>query len=461
MRKLVTIIILFKNMSTLRLASAFFLAASLLFSSPSRLFAQWTPQGVGILPADYEIWGLSVVNEQVVWGIAYNVVAAKQTIPLTHTGRVVRTTDGGQTWAIHEVEEAIGRVSWDIQAFDSLTAWIVAQDYNNGKGRGLFKTTDGGITWTQKFSGIEGGVWLRFFDPQSGIAINRQSIATTIDGGETWTKSTLVGFEANEFTLFVSGTNSCVVKDNHLWFGTSMGRVCRSKNRGKTWQFFNTGLGTTAVIQSVAFRDTLNGMAVAERSGAHFRLVTKDGGQTWTTLSGNLNATNIHNLAYVPGTAGTYIGGSAYAGVVSARTSAYTTDSGETWKKINSGINFAAFTFLNEKTGWATQSLGINGNRAALYKWNGNALVSTIELSGGSIRVEAFPNPVSDWLTLRWEGALLPENATVTLFDIQGQTVLFRRFDGQPLALQNLPSGLYLLQIEAKGQRGTAKIIKQ
>lgn len=424
------------------------------------LFAQWTPQGVGLLPFNYEIWGLSVVNEQVVWGIAFDEPGTSQSVPLTHIPRVVRTTDGGKTWKVQEVEEAKGRISLSIQAFDSLTAWITTDDY--GKGAGLFKTTDGGITWIQKLNGAAGAGWLHFYDTQSGIAGAIDSIATTTDGGETWAKSAIPGFTANENTPIASGTNNYAVKGNYIWFGTTKGRICRSRNRGKTWQFFNSGQGTTAYVQSVAFRDTLNGMAVSLKSGgATTRLVTNDGGQTWTSLPFNANSGTIGNVAYIPGTAETYIGGSAYNEPLNSRISAYTTDSGKNWKKINNGICFAAFAFLNEKTGWASQGTGINGNRVAVYKWNGNPLVSTIELSGGRIRVEVFPNPVSHQLTLQREGTPLPANTHITLFDAQGKSVLSQPFNGQSIDLRHCSPGLYVLQIEADGQIGTAKIIKQ
>lgn len=112
------------------------------------LNAQWQPQAVNTLPVGYNVLGLSVVNDKVVWAVSHKTFS--NSIPKDHVSKVLRSTDAGQTWQVHDIEEATGRVSWDIQAFDSLTAWIISQDYNNGSGRGLFKTTDGGGYLGQK-----------------------------------------------------------------------------------------------------------------------------------------------------------------------------------------------------------------------------------------------------------------------------------------------------------------------
>lgn len=420
--------------------------------------AQWQPQAVNTIPAGYNVWGLSVVSDKVVWAVSNK--SFTTTIPTDHIGKVLRSTDGGQTWQVQDIEEAVGRVSWDIQAFDSLTAWIISQDYNNGSGRGLFKTTDGGATWVKKFDGLAGGVWVRFFDTQHGMAINNNNFIRTEDGGETWQNVTPPTFLANEFTLLSSGLNSCTVKDNYIWFGTDKGRIARSSDRGKTWQFFNSGVGATAKVLSVAFKDTLNGMANAYTTQRNI-ITTKDGGKTWQRLSGNINSVGVINLAYVPGTDNTYIGGPDIYEPIGNRISAYTTDFGNSWRKIGTGPVFGAFQFYAPGIGWATNGLTSATQPAAVYKWGGNPLVSTLELPNKLGTVDFSPNPTQDMVHIRqlpagtdWQANLIDQSGRTV------KTVALGNTGEAHFSIAELPDGPYFLQLTGGDAVATGKIVK-
>lgn len=432
------------------------------FFAPLSSNAQWLGQAQGIVPNNSGIFGLSVVDAQVVWAVAFN-ANSFSSVPLTHLGKVLRTRDGGLTWKAYDIEEAIGRLSWDIHAVDSLTAFITTQDLNNGKGRGIFKTTDGGLTWTEKIHHVAGGVWLRFFDAQNGIAINREAVLTTVDGGETWqTASNIPGFKSGEFTLITSGLNSCAVKDNYLWFGTSGGRICRTRDRGKTWAFFDSGEGTAATIYSVAFRDTLNGMATSFLNGAYSLLTTQDGGKTWQKLPANGNAARITNLAYVPGTDATFIGGSANDQIINIRVSSYTTDFGKTWKKINNGINFGAFDFHSPNAGWCTTAIVGAATQPAVYKWNGAGLVGAEDLNESLSGIGLYPNPFVDQLRLQ----NLPEGVDwqIDLLDQLGRTVksgTSGKNTETVFSVGEMPAGLYFLRLSGEGRVLTGRVVRQ
>lgn len=423
-------------------------------------FAQWQPQAVNAIPAGYNVWGLSVVSDKIVWAVANK--SFTNSIPTNHLGKVLRSTDAGQTWQVHNIEEAIGRVSWDIQAFDSLTAWIITQDYNNGSGRGLFKTTDGGVTWVQKYEGVAGGVWVRFFDSEHGVAINRNFIITTDDGGESWQNVTPPAFLNNEFTILSSGLNSCTIKDNHIWFGTDKGRVARSKDRGKTWQFFNTGVSNSALVLSVAFKDTLNGIADAYTTARNL-ITTQDGGQTWQNLPANINTVGVINLTYVPGTDNTYIGGPDIYEPAANRKSAYTTNFGNNWTQISTGLVFGAFQFYAPDIGWATNGLTSAAQPAAIYKWAGIPLVSTLVLPNQIGTVDFFPNPTQDLVYIR----RLPANINwqVNLIDQSGRIVQSHAIGAgseAQFSISELPDGLYFLQLIGNGgEMATGKIVKE
>ncbi len=322
------------------------------------------------------------------------------------------------------------------------------------------KLPTGGATWVKKYTGIAGGAWLRFFNAQQGIAINRDSIVSTEDGGETWQKATQPTFLVHELTLLSSGLNSCTTKDNYIWFGTDKGRIARSSDRGKTWQFFNSGVGTSAKVLSVAFKDTLNGMANAYTTQRNL-ITTKDGGKTWQRLPGNINSVGVVILAYVPGTDNTYIGGPDIYEPAGNRISAYTTDFGNGWRKISTGPVFGAFQFLSSTVGWATNGLTSATQPAAIYKWGGNPLVSTLELPNRLGTVDFSPNPTQDMVHIRqlpagtdWQANLIDRSGRTV------KTVALGNTGEAHFSIAELPDGPYFLQLIGSGIAATAKIVK-
>ncbi|MCO6491701.1 MAG: hypothetical protein J5I98_25010 [Phaeodactylibacter sp.] len=88
----------------------------------------WEGQAIGILPNNYGVFDISIVDENIVWAIAYD-RSTGSGIPLDHITKVLKTTDGGLTWESFDIEEAEGRISFDIEAFDSSTAFITTQDH--------------------------------------------------------------------------------------------------------------------------------------------------------------------------------------------------------------------------------------------------------------------------------------------------------------------------------------------
>jgi hypothetical protein len=103
----------------------------ILIGARTSIAQHWEAYEIPGLPDNYAVWGISVVDKNVVWGVARDVNVSPP-VPPGHLGRVVKTTDGGATWTIYEVNEALGRISYDITAFDENTAFITSQDLGSG-----------------------------------------------------------------------------------------------------------------------------------------------------------------------------------------------------------------------------------------------------------------------------------------------------------------------------------------
>jgi photosystem II stability/assembly factor-like uncharacterized protein len=94
-----------------------------------------------------------------------------------HKITILRTVDGGQTWQSHDFSDpyetghggSIGRMSFDLFAFDKDTAFMTTNDYNYRSA--LYKTTDGGANWTLVLEDLSAGVWVRFFNRREGVLI--------------------------------------------------------------------------------------------------------------------------------------------------------------------------------------------------------------------------------------------------------------------------------------------------
>ena len=430
-------------------------------------FAQaWEFQASNSLSTNYGVFGISVVDENVVWSVAFDRTLGNG-IPLNHITKVLRTIDGGTTWDVFDVEEAEGRISFDIVATNDSTAFITTQDYNNGSGRGVFKTTDGGETWTEIYNSVSGGVWLRFFNENDGVVVNRQSIATTDDGGVTWgiiPNSNIPSFGANEYTLVVNGVSSCNVVDDHIWFGTNGGRIYRSNNKGKNWEVFNTNLPTNGNVSSIAFKDTLNGMMVGRQGVNYVYAKTSDGGQTWVDLSPNISM-GVDLMTYVPQSDGLFIGTTSQY-ISTSKKTVYTSDFGETWEEIDdTNINYGPTQFLSQEVGWSSRGFQNASGQSTMLKWIGSDLIftSTKEIIP-SAKVNIIPNPVNDFLTIEINEDLGGNELLFELISLDGRlvktwkSIVMKKIE---INLGDLSKGFYFLKIEGKDKIISKKIVKE
>ena len=102
------------------------LVLSLVVLSASEIFSQWVPQTSGITT---RLRNVKAVNDNVLWACG-------------NSGVVLKTTDGGTTWAAVTSPNA-GSTIYTVDAFDATTAWVTGT-VGGSADVSIWKTTDGG-----------------------------------------------------------------------------------------------------------------------------------------------------------------------------------------------------------------------------------------------------------------------------------------------------------------------------
>lgn len=312
--------------------------------------AQWTAQASG---TKARLRGLSPVGEQVAWASGTG-------------GTFVRTADGGTTWRAGTVAGASALDFRDVHAVDALTAILLS--IGGGDLSRILKTTDGGATWATLYVNKDPKGFLdaiAFRDLDHGLAFGdpvdgRFVLLATEDGGKTWTPTAPERMPLalpDEGAFAASGTCLVVGEGGHAWFatgGAKVTRVFRSTDRGRTWTAHETPVragSPSSGIFSLAFYDADRGIAVGGdykepgRAGPLVAL-TSDGGRTWRLPGGRPPGGYRSAVAYVPGTLGRTLVAVGPTG------SDVSTDGGGDWRPLGTA-GFHAAGFASPTAGWA------------------------------------------------------------------------------------------------------------
>jgi photosystem II stability/assembly factor-like uncharacterized protein len=171
---------------------------------------------------------------------------------------VYRSDDGGASWKNMGLKDSqhIGKIVIDPK--DSNTVYVAAQGplWNSGGDRGLYKTTDGGKTWTDalsisKYTGVA-DVAMDPTDPDVLYASAWQrerkfwtlidggpesAIYKSTDAGKTWTKLTkgLPTADMGRIGLAISPADRNVIYAE-IEAADGKGGIFRSMDRGATWE---------------------------------------------------------------------------------------------------------------------------------------------------------------------------------------------------------------------------------
>ena len=326
--------------------------------------AQWTsePSGFSVTPLQRGIIEMVAVNANNAWAMSY-LRGANLTVPLNE---ITRTVDGGNTWNPLYIGGIPNDVVLGIAPVSSSTCYAISWDIVNYTGGRILKTADGGSNWStisDTATMFAGGFPdnIAFFDANNGVANGDPNggyheIYTTSNGGATWTRVQQANIPAmleNEYGIDFS---MCTV-NNTVWFETILGdyslsRIFKSYDKGLHWVAYTnaiTGIVTNGV--SIKMRDQNHGLLKTSTPTSADLFRTSDGGITWTHVnpSGNFFA---FDLAFVHGTTETWVSTGGEPNNSNGIGSSYSTDDGNTWTTIDTGVDHQAIDMVNQYVGF-------------------------------------------------------------------------------------------------------------
>jgi hypothetical protein len=198
-------------------------------------------------------------------------------------------------------------------------------------GNGVYKSTDGGATW----SGLNTGanfVQALAINPQTPNIIYGAArgpffgIIKSVDAGATWSQTSLSGAS---MALAIDPVTPMTI------YASTFSGIFKSTNSGATWQPANTGITSNGL--PVVVIDPSN-TATVYAAGSNGVWKTTNGGGNWSPInSGLTSATN--SLAVDPSTPSTLYAGT-FAGVFKS------INGGSSWAPMNTGLTTLVVTSL-------------------------------------------------------------------------------------------------------------------
>jgi photosystem II stability/assembly factor-like uncharacterized protein len=431
--------------------------------------AQWVKQDtaftIGSIPAtSLNANDLFAVDGNVAWSMSER--PGTTSSPQFFSNQFSKTVDGGATWT-HGTIAALTDTTWrasNITAVDGNTALACFYGDNASSFGGVYRTTDGGATWTLcpiAWAGASSSFpnVVHMFDANNGMVMGDPAgvefeIFTTSDGGATWT-----AVPAANKPNIVSGEYGIVdVYDavgDTIFFGTNKGRIYKSVDKGLNWTAFQAQAATIFMNRVTCKNGTeviCSGAPTGSATTTYRRTV--NGGTNWVTIAtATLGTFFLNGYDWVPGNAtlpGFWMSYGATTGFANFGVS-ISPDFTTAFTKVDTTFHYQ-LAVVDENTAFGVtrfqNTTGLNAfdkiSSFAPYR----AFLSLNNISQSNAKVAVLPNPSNGVFTVFAED--MKETVNVTVTDLTGKAVA--KFSqnlstSAKLDLTQLNKGVYLMNI--------------
>lgn len=378
-----------------------------------------------------------------------------------------KTTNGGETWT----EIVVGSDNWyfmDIEFWDADNGIAFAN--HNSSGIAIYITTNGGSSWTTSL-GVDNVQDIAYANANTLYAVGgNETISKSINGGMSWTQ-------------IYSGTNARYFMgvDFNGDFGViggEDGKIFSTPDGGNNWNTFATGYHN---FQGVHVFDADSAYIAGTDADVY---KTTNWGYSWEMEDNGSESSHIYKVKFTPDGTGFLCGSQ---GLIKRKTAPEIILSADFESDTQETCNWTPVHFIDLSIGyieswqWDFGAAGTSTDQNPVVTFSTPGVYDiTLTTQGGdqeaTITKEAYitsyvcpgfseidlaninisPNPTKSIININ---GLTNGKAKVKLFDLAGKIILEEIVFNAQLDVSEIKSGIYLLSIVIDGIEKREKII--
>jgi photosystem II stability/assembly factor-like uncharacterized protein len=409
-----------------------FILSAVISHLSSDVMAQWTQQSIPV--SGGTINDMQFINAQTGWICKYD------------SGYVMKTTNAGNNWFIASRNIKI----YELYFFNDTLGYSLADISGNST---MFRTINGGINWSQRYSTGEALVNMSFPNPDTGWICGLGDLGKiwrTTNAGQTFTEQLSSGSTSMDRIFFLKDR----VNGEYTGWCSQAHILRKTTNSGLNW-FVQTAFPTSGLSSLFFLNKNIGWISYYPNLGSQPLIAkTTDGGDNWfTQYKDSISSITAVDIFFIDSLKGW--SGRGFNKIFA------TTNGGTNWGTQSIPI-FSAFhlSFPDSLNGWVAYSgLAHTTNGGGPITYTGININNTTVPVNFTLQ-QNYPNPFNPSTNITFS---LKANSFVSLgiFDITGKEIL-KIYNNDKLTIgnyisrldfgkMNISSGVYFYKLEVSG----------